>query len=149
MGLFKRIFGICETKLPKDMDCWRHSGRQVRIDLSRVPELAEPGGAIRIEGKGLPGRILILRGDEENFRAFVNKCTHMGRRLDPIPVSRTIRCCSLSKSTFDYSGKLVSGPAKRPLTALSVEKPVPAPIGSNSVSVESFSLFESAKTIFP
>ena len=121
MGLLKRIFGICETKPPSDARCWRYSGGKVEIQLERAAELSNRGGAIRLEGRELPERVLILNGDDGNFHAFKNKCTHMGRRIDPVDGHGAVQCCSLSKSTFNYTGEMISGPAKGPLTSFKVE----------------------------
>ena len=121
MGLLKRIFGICETKPPTDPRCWRYSGGKVEIELERAPELSNPGGAMRLEGKELPERVLIVHGDDGNFYAFKNKCTHMGRRIDPLAGHGAVQCCSVSKSTFNYTGEMISGPAKNPLTSFKVD----------------------------
>jgi nitrite reductase/ring-hydroxylating ferredoxin subunit len=121
MNILKAILGICETKPPVDGGCWNCSGGKIEIDLIRAPELSKPGGAIRLEGEGLPERVLVLVGTDGKFHAFQNRCRHMGRRIDPVPASSKIRCCSVSRATYDYSGKVVSGPAKRRLKAYRVE----------------------------
>lgn len=121
MGLFQKILGICKTKPPADPEAWRCGREKVVVDWARVPELHQPCGAIRLEGQGLPERIFLIYGMDGQFHAFKNKCTHMGRRLDPGEDVSTLQCCSLSKSTFDYAGNVVSGPAKRPLEKLPVE----------------------------
>jgi nitrite reductase/ring-hydroxylating ferredoxin subunit len=118
LGFFKRIFGICDTKPPRDAGCWTSQPDHAAIDLKRAPELGEPGGAVRLEGQDLPNRILVIRGDDGNLHAFINKCTHAGRRIDPRPGTSTVRCCSVGKSTFNYSGEALSGWAKEPLTRL-------------------------------
>ncbi len=120
MGFFTRILGICKTKPPLHADCWSFKEGKVRIDLSKTPELAVSGGAIRLEGKALPVRVLVLASGNDCFRAFKNKCTHMGRRLDPLPDGPAIRCCSVSKSTFDENGQYISGPVQKPLTPFEV-----------------------------
>jgi nitrite reductase/ring-hydroxylating ferredoxin subunit len=120
MGFFTRILGICKTQPPLQADCWSFKDGKVHIDLSKAPELAASGGAIRLEGKALPVRVLVLRSENDRLRAFKNKCTHMGRRLDPLPDSSEIRCCSVSKSTFDENGKCVSGPVQEALTPFEV-----------------------------
>ena len=43
------------------------------------------------------------------------------RRIDPVPGEDKIRCCSVGKSTFEYSGKLISGSAKESLDPLALE----------------------------
>ena len=121
MGLIRRILGICDTKPPADGGCFEVKGRRVEIDLARAPELAGRGGAIRLEGRGLADRILVVHGLDDEYRAFVNRCTHMGRRLDPQPGKPGVRCCSIGHSTFDDSGKPLSGMGRRDLRTLAVE----------------------------
>jgi len=120
MGLFKKIFGICETRRPADEECWKTSSHEVEIILDKAPELTGPYGAVRLEGRGLPERILLIKGDEGTFHAFKNRCTHMGRRIDPVQGTSTLKCCSISGSVYDNSGKRVSGPAKKALTCYRV-----------------------------
>ena len=122
MGFIKRLFGICETTPPTNADGWNLSGGKIEIQLDRIPELANKGGAIRLEGKGTPEKVLVIHGQNGNFHAFKNRCTHAGRRIDPFGANEQIRCCSISKSTFDYTGKLLSGPAKGSLTSFRVER---------------------------
>lgn len=115
MKLLKRILGICETGQPSDEGAWTYADRQIRIRLDRMPELAHPGGAVRLEGGGLPRKILVVHGTDGRFHALANRCTHMGRRLDPLPGTDRIECCSVSRSTFSYTGEPVSGAAKDPV----------------------------------
>ena len=112
-NIFQRILGICVTKPPSDEGCWTFANEKVTVDLARAPELAEKGGAIRLEKKGLPERLLVMHGDDDNYHAFRNKCAHAGRRMDPVPGSQYVQCCSVGKSTFEYDGKRVSGSAKK------------------------------------
>ncbi len=66
-----------------------------------------PGSGVRLEGKGLDPRLLVFHGDDGQYHAIDNRCTHMGRRIDTIAGSGTIQCCSVSKSTFTYDGQPV------------------------------------------
>jgi len=101
-----------------DRDCWCVSDGQLVVDLTRSPELGEVGGAIRLEGRGLPERILVIRGEDDTYHAFCNRCSHGGRRLDPVPGEAIIQCCSMGKSTFDYEGQIIQGPAPDPAKPL-------------------------------
>ena len=121
MGIFKKIFGICETKKPKDPGCWTFSDGRVEIDLNRAGELSMPYRSIRLEGKGLAGRILVIRDDTGKFHAYNNRCTHMGRRIDPVSGSQHIRCCSVMGSRFGITGEVVDGPAKGALKNFEVK----------------------------
>lgn len=119
----KQLIGICETPVPQDPDSWTLSNNQIEIDLNRVPELSQAGSAIRLEDDSLPVRVLIVHGLENNYHAFKNRCTHYssGRRMDPVPGKPLIRCCSIGKATFDYEGKVISGPVEKALTTYPVE----------------------------
>ena len=122
MGFLKRLFGICETQPPADDECWTYADGKLEVVLDRVPELSVKGGAIRLEGPYLPKRVLVVHGEDGQYHAFPNRCTHMGhRRIDPVPGEDRIRCCSVGKSTFDYSGQTFSGSAKEPLEPLTLE----------------------------
>ena len=87
MGFWSRLLGTCRTR-PADASAWSYGENQVLLDAARIPELASPGGAVRLEGAGLPLRVLAFRDDNGVARAMHNKCTHAGRRLDPLPGPR-------------------------------------------------------------
>ena len=122
MSIFTRLLGICKTKLPMDSGCWTVEGNKVTLELKRAPELAASDGALRLEGKGLPFRVLVVRGKVGGFYAYRNKCSHMGRRLDPVPGGNQLECCSVSRSTFNLDGRAVHGPAKEHVGVLALEE---------------------------
>lgn len=105
MGIFKRILGICATEEPKDPGAWRVEGQSVVLDLTKLPELAPKGGAVRLEGSGLAKRLLVWRDEAGQLRALRNKCAHAGRRLDPRPGGEGVICCSVGRSTYDSTGQ--------------------------------------------
>jgi len=120
MKFLKRLFGICETPLPSDSKSWSVQSGIVRIDLSRMKELKSPGSGVRLEGGNLDPRLLVFHGDDGQYHAVANRCTHMGRRIDTIAGSSVIQCCSVSKSTFSYDGQPVGGAAKTALKTYAV-----------------------------
>ncbi|MCP4109043.1 MAG: Rieske 2Fe-2S domain-containing protein [Desulfobacteraceae bacterium] len=120
MGLFKRILGICETRQPADSGCWNYSEGKLEIDLKKAPELSTPGGALRFEGNKLSERVLVFQGNNGQYHALRNKCAHMGRRLDMLNGTEHVQCCSVSKSTYDYNGQIISGPVKDGVKAFQV-----------------------------
>lgn len=120
-SIFQRLFGMPATALPQDPQCWAFSGGKILIDLARPPELKAPGGALRLEGGGLPRRVLVVRAADGRFHAFHNRRTHLGhRRLDPVPGTGTVQCCSVNQSTYTYDGRKVHGPAPAPIHSLPV-----------------------------
>jgi nitrite reductase/ring-hydroxylating ferredoxin subunit len=120
MKFLKRLLGICDTRLPADPNAWNVKEGEVHIDLARMPELKAAGSGVRLEGNGLDPRLLVFHGDDDQYYAVANRCTHMGRRIDTIAGSNTIQCCSVSKSTFTYDGNPVGGAAKSSLKTYSV-----------------------------
>lgn len=120
-NIFKRFLGIPATSKPEDPDCWNYSDGKLTVDMKKAPELGKPGGAIRLEGRNLPERMLVVFGEDEKLRVFRNRCTHLGhRRLDPVPGTTTVQCCSVNKSTYDYEGTKVYGPAPDPINSYPV-----------------------------
>jgi nitrite reductase/ring-hydroxylating ferredoxin subunit len=121
-SFFQRIFGLPATSKPVDPQCWSFSDGKITIDLNRAIELKKPGGALRLEGAGLPMRVLVIRGDDGKFHAFHNRCTHIGhRRLDSVPGTGTVQCCSVGKSTYTYHGNKIFGPPTGPIKTFQVE----------------------------
>lgn len=121
-NFFQRVFGISATKPPRDNGCWTYSDGRIVVDMNRAPELEKPGGAISLEGGDLPRRVLLIHSEDNKYVAFCNHCSHMGRRLDPIPGTDEIQCCSVSKTTYNGKGEVVSGPVDKPITQYPVSK---------------------------
>jgi cytochrome b6-f complex iron-sulfur subunit len=121
MGFFKALIGICETP-PLDAELWASEGDQVTIRLGEAAVLAPVGGAARLQGKGLVSPVFVVHAGGDEYLAFENRCTHGGRKLDPVQGTRELRCCSIGHARFDYEGNKLSGPAKGPLKKYSVEK---------------------------
>lgn len=121
MGFFKSVLGICQTK-SLSPDLWNLEDGKVQIGLGEVSELSNEGDAVYLKGAGLQNPVLVVKAEDDQYLAFANRCTHLGhRKLDPVPGERTLRCCSLSHSTFDYDGNVIKGPAKDGLTKYAVE----------------------------
>ncbi|WP_321369607.1 Rieske (2Fe-2S) protein [uncultured Desulfuromusa sp.] len=122
-SFFQRILGSPATQEPAAANCWNYENGQLFIDLQRAPELQISGGALRLEGGSLPLRILVVNSEDGEYRAYHNRCTHIGhRRLDPVPGTNTVQCCSLNHSTFGCHGETIDGPARRSIQSFPVEK---------------------------
>ncbi|ANT64390.1 MULTISPECIES: Rieske 2Fe-2S domain-containing protein [Prosthecochloris] len=114
-NFLQRLLGIPATSKPQDAGCWAFRDGIVSLDLAKAGELSAPGGAMRLDGKGLPYPLLVAKSKDGKLHAFKNVCTHGKRALDPVPGTDTVQCCSIGTSTFRYDGTLVEGPAKGPL----------------------------------
>jgi nitrite reductase/ring-hydroxylating ferredoxin subunit len=119
-NIFQRLLGICVTKKPLDEGCWTFDDGKIVVDLASAPELSSVNGAIRLEAKTLNERVLIIHGDDGQYYAFQNRCTHAKRRLDPMPGMQQVQCCSIGRSIYDYNGKIISGSAKDDIQAYPV-----------------------------
>ena len=121
-SIWQRIFGISATRKPQNPNGWRYDAGELVIQLDQVPELKQPGNAVRFEGKQLPQRVLVVCGEDEQYRAFENRCSHLGhRRLDYVPGTETVQCCSINKSTYTFDGEVIHGPAPRPVSTFPVQ----------------------------
>ncbi|MBC2716904.1 MAG: Rieske (2Fe-2S) protein [Desulfobacteraceae bacterium] len=116
-SFFQRLFGKPVTPETKNLNSWDFANGKLRIDLEKTPELKTPGHALRFEDRNLPVRVLVVFGENKTYRAYQNRCTHIGhRRLDPVPGTQTVQCCSINKSTYDLDGNQIYGPAPHPIT---------------------------------
>jgi Rieske Fe-S protein len=85
------------------------------INLNEHPQLKEVGGSETLQaGKK---KVIVIQPTEKVFKAFENKCTHLGgqvayRRKDGFMQ------CALHGSRFDTQGQVIKGPAEKPLTEL-------------------------------
>jgi cytochrome b6-f complex iron-sulfur subunit len=121
MGFIKALLGKCDTR-PLASDYWTIEGANVRVKLSQMPDPLPLGGAVYLEGGKLSEPLLLFRTQDDKYLAFVNRCTHGGRKIDPMPNKPLLRCCSLGHSIYDYDGNKITGPAKGPLVKYDVEQ---------------------------
>lgn len=119
---FQRILGIPVTPVFEDCRCYQYGEGSLYIDLALTEPLARAGGAICLEGGGLPERVLVVHGDDDCFYAFRNRCAHLGRRLDADPVTHTVQCCSLGQSIYGFDGEVLGGATHNPLVTFPVER---------------------------
>jgi nitrite reductase/ring-hydroxylating ferredoxin subunit len=120
-SIVQRLLGICATKAA-DPGCWVFAQGAITVNLAGAPALAPRGGAVRLEGKGLPRRVLLFRDDAGVLRALENTCRHMGRRIDPVPGEGILQCCSVNAAAYDYEGAKLEGPGEGRLQVLHVRE---------------------------
>jgi len=114
MSFFKALCGICYS--PKlDNSLWQY--QDGTLLLKREDYEKQNSMGVYMTGGGLPNPVLLFRGNDGVLYAIKNVCSHMRRKIDPVPGSNTLRCCSVMHSSFDYSGRKLSGPANKDLVA--------------------------------
>lgn len=115
-----RIQGVSHTPVLDNEAAWTYADNTLTLTLSQIPDLAQPNDAVRLEDDRLPEPLLIVHGKDDNYYVYLNKCTHNKRKIDTI--DGKLKCCSISSATYDYSGKVLSGPAKGALTTYEVQQ---------------------------
>lgn len=70
------------------------------------------------EGLTVFGEAIVNRAPDGTVRAFAARCTHLGCRLDRIVDGVVV--CPCHGSRFAADGRVITGPARRPLAALRV-----------------------------
>lgn len=112
----KRLFARSMTPEPRDEGCWTYENQTLTVWLDRAQELKPKGGALRLDDKALPDRILVVHGIDENYYVYANHCACGGFRIDPVPGEEKIRCCTLMKATYTYAGDALSDHVDKGLT---------------------------------
>lgn len=120
-NIFQRIAGKPQSGPPADANCWSYQDGRLFIDLARARELAQPWGAINIDDPSLPVPVLVFLDGDGIYRAYCNLCGHGGRRLDPVPGTDTLMCCSLGKSRYDFEGNVIGGAAEKGVLPFAVD----------------------------
>ena len=90
------------------------------IDLNKHPKLKETGGSETFQTGTMiffKKKVIVLRPDETSYKAFLNKCTHMGGQVAYMHKDGFMQC-ERHGSRFDIDGQVVKGPAEKPLTEL-------------------------------
>ena len=101
--------------IPEDAYSFESEGSRLAIDLSNVPQLAEPGGSVKIRDSALPDPLIIARTAEETYVVASIQCPHRGVEVEYQPERGEFECASLGSSQFATDGSLLGGPAKQPL----------------------------------
>lgn len=89
--------------------------QRMRAQKESTPVLIPPEVP---EGLTVVGEVIVNRGADGTVRAYSACCTHLGCRLDRIVDGVIV--CPCHGSRFEGNGRVVSGPAVRPLKLLRV-----------------------------
>lgn len=90
----------------------RPSNGAVRLQLGDLPQLARAGGHARIQLDEAATPIYVLALEDGGYAAVSAICTHLGCTVD---VAGEWLVCPCHGSTYERTGRVVRGPAERPL----------------------------------
>lgn len=84
---------------------------RIRLALRNFPQLARPGGYVKLAPRGAATPIYVLALDQ-GYAALSPVCTHLGCLVD---IQGAELVCPCHDSAFDREGRVLRGPAQRPL----------------------------------
>jgi Rieske Fe-S protein len=90
--------------------------KKIGIELKKATELQQPGGTKLVRYRGL--EILVVRDKNSGVHAINNTCTHKKCKVKYRTDTDGL-FCKCHKSAFALDGKVLAGPAPRPLTTYS------------------------------
>ena len=109
------ITGVGSTP-PMDLNAYEVAkGGALRIQLNKVPELKEVGGAVKVIDPSISGSLIVVRETKESYVAASLHCTHRGVEVEYEAEDNCFECASLGGSRFGIEGEKISGFAKGPL----------------------------------
>ncbi len=86
----------------------------VEIDVSKIPELATPGGMIAAQPAGMRKPLIVMRLEDARFRVLSSRCPHLGCTVRWDNEAQSLKC-PCHGSRFSDDGKVTKGPAKTSL----------------------------------
>ena len=89
------------------------SGGAVRLPIRDFPQLAQPGGYLKIQPEGAATPLYVLAQDGGGYAALSPICTHLGCTVG---IEGPQLLCPCHGSMYDREGRVLRGPAQRPLT---------------------------------
>jgi Rieske Fe-S protein len=91
---------------------------KIILEVSQFPELNETGNGIQLDDENSNEEILLLRKSENEFIALSPVCTHLGCSVRR---ENSFFRCPCHGSTYSLDGKVIRGPAEKPLTIFHTE----------------------------
>ncbi|NNG17432.1 MAG: ubiquinol-cytochrome c reductase iron-sulfur subunit [Gemmatimonadales bacterium] len=85
---------------------------KVRLTVRNFPALSRPRGALKILPQGQETPLYVLAEDDGGYAVLSPICTHLGCTVD---VDGATLLCPCHGSTYDRRGRVLRGPAERPL----------------------------------
>lgn len=110
------LSGGCATVNPIPEYPLVPGGDGATLDLAGVPELAAPGGSIKVRPAPGGPPLIVWRTAADRFGAAAITCTHRGCEVVYNPQDARLDC-PCHGSRFGPDGRVLRGPARTPLAA--------------------------------
>jgi Rieske Fe-S protein len=110
LAVVSPLLGACASLATRAV---RPVDGRLELALAQHPELAEPGGSLRLLPDGQQEAVYVLAQNDGSFVALSPICTHLGCTVE-IEGERLV--CPCHGSTYDRAGTVLQGPAERPLS---------------------------------
>lgn len=88
------------------------AGGAVRLPVRNFPQLAQPGGYLKILPDGAEAPLYVLAQEDGEYAAVSPICTHLGCTVN---IEGAHLVCPCHGSTYDRAGHVLRGPAERSL----------------------------------
>jgi hypothetical protein len=98
-------------------DCVRFESPGLRIDLDKAPSLRQTGSSVNVIDASRGLDLILIHAEPARYCTLSGLCTHYPRPLTYLPSRRILQCNNFNHSTFDLEGKVVKGPAVKPIRA--------------------------------
>ncbi|MFC1558473.1 ubiquinol-cytochrome c reductase iron-sulfur subunit [candidate division KSB1 bacterium] len=127
----KMVSGVSGTASAPD-GSFSKKKSNIILDLSKTPVLKVTGGVVKLklENNYDEIKIIVINSGINSYKAFADKCTHMGRELEYYPKEAKLTCVSFGHSQFDLDGNVLKGPASDRL------KIYPVKLESNKIIIK-------------
>ena len=88
------------------------AGGMVRLPIRNFPQLAQPGGYLKIQPAGAATPVYVLALQDGRYAALSPICMHLGCTVN---IEGAHLVCPCHGSTYDRAGEVLRGPTERPL----------------------------------
>lgn len=109
----------CNTPELEPSSLTIHADRLI-IDLAQAPSLAEVGSSVNIIEPKSSLDLIVVHAAKHRYCALAGLCTHWPRPLSYIPSRGVLQCNNFNHSIFDLEGRVVKGPAPKPIRKYAV-----------------------------
>ncbi|MGQ0814717.1 MAG: ubiquinol-cytochrome c reductase iron-sulfur subunit [Gemmatimonadota bacterium] len=92
---------------------------KIELTLLHYPELARPGGSLKLQPSGGAEPVYALVLDNGEVAALSPTCTHLGCTVE---IQGPVLVCPCHGSTYDRTGNVLRGPAVRSLAHYHVDR---------------------------